>query len=166
MNLLPVVIVDDDLRYLRAQTDLLRDVYPSRDVLAFTNLLDAGELVTFPGPFLLILDHDFPPSSSTERDFGYFLAQKIRSGHPYGLTIPICYLSGKVNDREFRTISRQTGQLGPTFWSRKGDDSIDSVVDSMDRAFAEVRNLWLNQAERLLIDIAAFDAYDEISLPE
>lgn len=157
MRLIPLAIVDDDAVWLQAQVETLSHIYPDRRIFAFTTLKDAKELVMFNEPFLLILDHDLG-----REGFGHSLAREIRTVNPFGLTIPICYYSAQLDAEKYQSIGQQDGQLGPTYWVDKSEFSLKDVVDAMDRIFATVRGLWLTQAERLLLNLAAYEEYDSI----
>jgi len=161
MTLIPLAIVDDDEMWVQAQVETLSHLYPDRRIFAFTTLRDAKELIMFDEPFLLILDHDLG-----REGFGHSLAREIRTMNPFGLTTPICYYSAQLDAEKYQSIGQQDGQLGPTYWVDKSEFSIKDVVDAMDRIFATVRQLWLTQAERLLLNLAAFEAYDSLGTSE
>ncbi|MGY1787413.1 hypothetical protein [Geodermatophilus sp. SYSU D00698] len=142
---LPVVVVDDKHELLDPLRQLLEyegwtvDTYDDIDAAARA-LLERTE------PFVLVVDHDFDrPDGRT----GFDLTELLRSAHPWGPALPICYYSGRIDGGDFLAAQRGRQLVSPSSYTHKNDDvDIVDVVRQAEHAFLDFRDLFEQQALR------------------
>lgn len=150
MQKLPIVFVDDQQDYVDKAVRQCRLLLPDREAYGFYSVAAAkAELMRFEGPFMLILDHDFPPERGEEKGDGWALSSLLRARHPWGLLLPICYLSGRFDDKQWRELTEEEGSFAPTMYMPKQGDWL-GVIEKLDESFARSRRAWLAQAELIL----------------
>jgi CheY-like chemotaxis protein len=142
---LPVVVVDDHPGQLAAAVDLLEEFDWS--VTGISDLDEAARvLVERTDPFVLVLDHDFErPDGRTGLD----LTRLLRSAHPWGPALPICYWSGRIDTPAFLDVLRDGQFSAPTSYVQKGTAvSVEEVVRRADEGFHLSRATFEQQALR------------------
>jgi len=162
MSMLPVVIVDDEIDSINATANSIRNRWANRDIATYLDLDEAGEaLIERKEPFILLLDHDFKGRSD---DFkGEMLARVLRRRHPWGLILPICYLSGRFDDKEWRDLTEENAHLAPTSYVRKGTRNIADLVEHLEMLFLAAQASWQEQQMLAVVD-ADDDLWSEAAL--
>ncbi|KRF37413.1 hypothetical protein ASG94_08810 [Nocardioides sp. Soil805] len=159
---LPVVVVDDDPDVLRDDVAYLGFDYPGREVVTYQQLTSAvPALIRREEPFVLILDHDFPPEGGTTRLEGHVLATRLRERHPWGMLLPICYRSGRFSATAWTELTATEGSFAPTMYVDKASMGVVGCVEMLDSAFARTRQAWLRQAE-LLLEYSDYDDLEDV----
>ncbi|MGY2126969.1 hypothetical protein [Blastococcus sp. SYSU DS0617] len=158
---LPVVVVDDNLAQLAAAVEELdMDGWVVRGI---ADLDDAARaLVDHTDPFVLILDHDFErPDGQT----GLHLTRLLRSAHPWGAVLPICYWSGRIDGPGFLTVLRDGQMFAPSSYIQKGSVEVIEVARQADQAFARFKETFEQQALRRAVlgldETLPVDLYDD-----
>ena len=84
-----VIVIDDDAQFTRDLAELLRS--ENHACLTFQSTEEARRgLAGLEEPMTVLLDHDFG-----QREPGYALCKWLRENHPFGLLLPILYLTGR-----------------------------------------------------------------------
>jgi CheY-like chemotaxis protein len=155
---LPVVVVDDKHDQLSGAVDLLEA--EDWTVTTFDDIDEAARvLVEWTDPFVMVLDHDFDrPDGRTGLD----LTELLRSAHPWGLILPICYWSGRIGGAEFLAVQRDRQLLSPSSYTYKaGDESLVDVVERAEQTFQQHRATLEQQALRRALLSADEDLLEE-----
>lgn len=142
---LPVVLCDDKHDLLDPLKQVLE--YEGWTVTTFDDIDEAARtLLERPDPFVLILDHDFDrPDGRTGLD----LTELLRSAHPWGAALPICYYSGRISPTAFLSEQRDRQLVSPSSYTHKNDDvDIVDVVRRAERAFIDMRSTIEQQSLR------------------
>jgi CheY-like chemotaxis protein len=142
---LPVIVVDDDPGQLRSAVRMLE--IEDWSVTGIADLDEAARvLVEHTDPFVLILDHDFErPDGQTGLD----LTRLLRSAHPWGAVLPICYWSGRIDGSFFLTALRNGHMFAPSSYIPKGGKvSVAEVAEQADAAFQRFKATFEQQALR------------------
>jgi len=142
---LPVVVVDDKHELLETVSRRLR--YRGWSVDTYDDIDEAARaLVDRTEPFVLVLDHDFDrPDGRTGLD----LAELLRSAHPWGAALPICYYSGRIGGEEFLAALHERQLVAPSSYTGKDSDvGVAELVEGAEQAFLRFRDLFEQQALR------------------
>lgn len=83
-------------------------------------------------PFVLILDHNF----EDEEVQGYHLCNELRQQHPFGLILPIIYLSAFMSGDSYLELIRDQLTFAPTaFMDKKDPSELTPMVRNIIRTF-------------------------------
>jgi CheY-like chemotaxis protein len=162
---LPVIVVDDNLAQLAAAVEELEDA--GWRVRGIEDLDEAArELVEHTDPFVLILDHDFERRDGRT---GLDLTRLLRSAHPWGAVLPICYWSGRIDGTGFLAALRDGQMFAPSSYVQKGSVEVVEVAGLADEAFRRFRDTFEQQALRravldLDVSIPVEDELDELTV--
>ncbi len=150
-----VIVVDDEA----SVADGLKDLIESEgyDVEVYHTLKDVREgLSGIEEPMVVILDHDF--SDVGERDqVGYDLCQWLRENHPFGLLLPIIYLTGRETAERYLQQQRNAPFVHPNAYVSKDQlaseqDLLSNLLKRYEKEFAQIRELFEKQsAQQALI---------------
>ena len=182
---LPVCIVEDQLDEIYIDQLVLkslesgREDWQSRQVLTYSSLTEALDLLEWDRPFLLILDHNMEAGVDpglAERLganpeaflFGYHLSKAIRQQCKLGLVVPIVYLTAALpsvakdpGKPDFIKLLMSDGPFLPDFWQDKHDyltrkKKWSDLIEAMD-SFYEMK---LAQVQ----EVAARVVWDSLEL--
>jgi CheY-like chemotaxis protein len=142
---LPVVVVDDKHELLENVSRRL--IFRGWDVTVYDDIdAAAGALLERTEPFVVVLDHDFDrPDGRTGLD----LAELLRSAHPWGAALPICYYSGRIGGDDFLLALHDRQLVSPSSYThKKSDVGVPELVEAAEQAFFRFRDLFEQQALR------------------
>jgi len=152
-----IVVVDDDKGFARDMGELLRS--EGHDSTIFHSVEEARKgLAGEERPFLMFLDHDFGPAEQ-----GYELARWLRETHPFGMILPIIYLTGSESPERFLGQESATPFAHPTAFLTKNqlakdDGLLSRLLKQYAADFERVRELVEIQATRQALQgLGAFD---------
>lgn len=140
--LIKTAIVVDDLeqnRNVNGKTAQRRGL----DVETFATLDDAESFVfDHDDPLLVILDHNF----EGDRRTGFHLCNEIRTRHPFGLLMPIIYVSGFLDSGPYIDEQRGRMMFGPTvFLPKHAMHELGDVIDTFLNGFDGLWELAVEQ---------------------
>jgi len=151
----PRISVDDE----KSIADSLKDLAESEgyDVEVYHTLKDVrAGLQDVEKPMVIILDHDF--SEVGERDqVGYDLCQWLRENHPFGLLLPIIYLTGRETEERYLQQQRNAPFVHPNAFVSKdqlasNQDLLSDLLHRYEKEFERILELFDKQsAQQALI---------------
>lgn len=144
-----VIIIDDEV----SLTDKLSKSLTRREfeVIVFNSLREAYDgLEIIEEPMVVILDHDFGSVGEQDQK-GYDLCEWLREKHPFGLLLPIIYLTGRENTERFLTQQRKKPFVHPTAYISKEQlaielDLLPNIINNYQDQFSRIRDLFENQS--------------------
>lgn len=191
---LPICLVDDDLAWNMLDEQLRMELQAcgqgDREVITFSTLRDALELLSWERPYVLILDHNMKAGRDPEVAerlgadpegalYGYHLSRAIRKQNVFGLAIPIVYFTAVMGaakvkpdeEKGFVELLMDDGPFLPDMWQDKLRYQTDEVklvdlVGKLDSFFVTKINQLQSVASRVVlnsIDLVGSDP-DESSL--
>jgi CheY-like chemotaxis protein len=159
-----VIVIDDDKTWVREIADTLRS--EGYEPLIFHSVEEARRgLADLEEPVPVLLDHDFGPGEQ-----GYELCRWLRENHPFGLLLPIIYLTGRETPDRFLYQQSENPFTHPTVYVSKGqlaadDGFLSRALKKYQDQFERVRLLFEQQSARqALLDLAQMDP-DVIDAP-
>lgn len=137
-----LVVVDDreDGRQIASQVADFLDLR----LQSFTHPAEAlPVLLEMHEPFVMVLDHNFEDDDYP----GWRLCNELRQQHPFGLILPIIYLSGFMRGEEFLSLLHNQLLYAPTAFVRKKDASaIAPMIRNVLRTFDAIQEAAEKQA--------------------
>ncbi len=164
-----VVVIDDE----ESLTERLRRSLTRKEheVEVFYSLKDAREgLEGTEEPMVVLLDHDFGGAGEQDQK-GYDLCGWLRETHPFGLLLPIIYLTGRELPDRFLQQQRRDPFVHPTAYLSKDQlaseqDLLPNLLKRYEGQFERIRELFEKQsAQQALIafrdmEPEDFDTYE------
>ena len=116
-GMMDVIIVDDDGEFARDLKALLRtEGYAASVYQDFDSAYAA--LKDIESPYVLLLDHDLGDGQGRQ---GYLLCSELRRTHPFGLLLPVVYITGEKFLRLFSSGNDRRCFEHPNAFVSKGD---------------------------------------------
>lgn len=112
-----VVIVDDERGFVGDVETLVKALgYETR---TYYTVADARQgLMELEDLFVLLLDHDFGLNQG-KSEAGYELCAYLRTAHPFGMLLPVVYLTGRETEGGFLQQLQAKCGLGPSMFVTK-----------------------------------------------
>jgi len=155
-----VIIIDDEASLADSLKDLV--LVEGYEAEVYHTLKSAREgLEKIEEPMIVILDHDFRDAG--ERDqVGYDLCKWLRENHPYGLLLPIIYLSGHETVDGFLQQALKEPFAHPTVFISKEQLAMDQeLLPNLLKKFEHARELFEKQgAQQALIGFRDMEPED------
>lgn len=160
-----VIVVDDDRNFARDLSESLRS--EGHDSLVFHSVGEArAGLAAVEEPFLVLLDHDFGSAEP-----GYELCRWLRENHPFGLLLPIVYLTGRESAVHFLEHQADSPFVHPSAFVAKNqlaqDDAfLPRLLKRYEEQFEQGRILSEKQSVRqALHEFATMNPEDVLDAP-
>lgn len=155
MGLINTAVVVDDLEEPRNSNARVAE-RRGLTVERFADL-DSAEafLLTSEEPLLLILDHNFEGDNRT----GFDLCALVREKHPFGLLMPIVYVSGMLVDGDYVRNQQGRATYGPTvFLPKQSMSDLGEVITNLIAGFDELWRRAIEQASfQVMLDLLRED---------
>jgi len=150
-----VIIVDDDAGVAESLKDLVES--EGYDAAVYHSLKDVREgLKGTEEPMVVVLDHDFSEVGE-QNQVGYDLCQWLRENHPFGLLLPIIYLTGRETAERYLQQQRYAPFVHPNAYISKDQlaseqNLLPSLLKRYEKEFVQIRELFEKQsAQQALI---------------
>jgi len=146
------VVVIDDNESLAEQLKELAEV-EGYEVAVFHSLKEAREgLEGVEEPMIIFLDHDFSPIGEI-KEHGYDLCEWLRENHPFGLFLPIIYLTGREAMERFVKRQSEKPIMHPTEYISKDQlasdiEIIPNKLKQYHELFERVQELFESQSAK------------------
>ncbi len=150
-----IIIVDDEVGFAESLKDLVESEGYEAD--AYYTLKDMREqLEGNEEPLVVILDHDFSEIGE-QNQVGYDLCQWLRETHPFGLLLPIIYLTGRETPERYLQQQRLSPFVHPNAYISKEQlasemDLLPSLLEQYEKGFTQIQEIFEKQsAQQALI---------------
>ena len=121
-----IVVVDADKAFAQDVAKTLNMLGHQPEV--FTSLAAARQHLTgVEEPLLIFLDHDFGQAGEEGQE-GYDLCKWLRENHPFGLLLPIVYLTGREPSEHFLLREREEPYVHPSAYIGKEELARDAAL--------------------------------------
>lgn len=118
-----IVVVDDETPFAQDLAEALKQLGHAPE--EYATLAEARRnLAEVEEPLVVLLDHDFGKGGEEDEE-GYGLCKWLRENHPFGLLLPIIYLTGREPPDRFLAYERDDPFTHPSAHINKMDFNRD-----------------------------------------
>ncbi|OQY29867.1 MAG: hypothetical protein B6244_02605 [Candidatus Cloacimonetes bacterium 4572_55] len=142
-----VIIVDDEVDFGESLQDMIES--EGYEVDFYCSIHSAQEaLSSLEEPIVVISDHDFGGI-----EVGYDFCKWLREKHPFGLLLPIIYLTGRGSDKDYLNQQQESPFNHPNAFISKDqlssdDDLLPDILSRYSKGFEQIQELFENQSAR------------------